>query len=58
MHARALPTSTPRGRRTFIEADVRDPDRILAEAAGTLDFTRPVAVMMLGLLHFIEDDAP
>ena len=30
-------------------------DKILAEAAETLDFSQPVAVMMLGLLHFIPD---
>jgi len=58
-HARALLTSSPRGRCAYADADARDPDRILAEAAGTLDLTEPVAVMMLGLLHFIPDiDAP
>jgi hypothetical protein len=55
MHARALLTSSRRGRCAYVDADVRDPRRILAEAAATLDFTRPVAVMMLGLLHFIPD---
>jgi len=55
LHARALLTSSPRGRCAYVEADARDPDRILAEAAGTLDLTEPVAVMMLGLLHFIPD---
>jgi O-methyltransferase involved in polyketide biosynthesis len=58
-HARALLTCAPPGRCAFIEADVRDPDRVLAEAAATLDLSEPVAVMMLGLLHFIPDaDAP
>ena len=38
---------------------MRDPDRVLAEAAATLDLSEPVAVLMLGLLHFIPDvDAP
>ena len=54
-HARALLTSDPRGRCTYIDADAREVDKILAEAAETLDFSQPVAVMMLGLLHFIPD---
>ena len=59
LHARALLTSSPAGRCAYIDADVRDPDRILAGAADVLDLTEPVAVMMLGLLHFIPDaDAP
>ena len=57
VHARALLTSTPDGATDYIEADVRDPDRILAEAARTLDFDRPVAVMMLGILNFVVEDA-
>src|SRR4051794_35735458 len=55
-HARALLTSTPEGATSYIDADVRDPDRILAEAAATLDFGRPVGLMMLALLHLITDD--
>jgi O-methyltransferase involved in polyketide biosynthesis len=59
LHAGALLTSSPSGRCAYLEADVRDPDRVLGEAAATLDLTEPVAVMMLGLLHFIPDvDAP
>jgi O-methyltransferase involved in polyketide biosynthesis len=54
-HARALLTSDPRGRCTYVHADARDADKILAEAAGMLDFSEPVAVIMLGLLHFIPD---
>jgi O-methyltransferase involved in polyketide biosynthesis len=55
LHARALLTSSPRGRCAYVDSDARNPDRVLAEAAGTLDLTKPVAVMMLGLLHFIPD---
>jgi hypothetical protein len=55
VHARALLTSTPEGACDYIDADVRDPDRILSEAARTLDFTRPVALMMLGMLGQIPD---
>ena len=56
VHARALLTSTADGATDYIEADVREPDRILREAARTLDFDRPVAVMMLGILNFVIDD--
>jgi hypothetical protein len=46
-HARALLTSTPQGATAYVDADARDPGKILRAAAGTLDFTRPVAVMRL-----------
>ena len=55
-HAQALLTSTPEGRCDYLDADARDPGRILAAAARTLDFGQPVAVMMLAILHFIPDD--
>jgi O-methyltransferase involved in polyketide biosynthesis len=56
VHARALLTSTPEGATDYVDADVREPDRILRAAARTLDFDRPIAVMMLGILNFIIDD--
>ncbi len=56
VHARALLTSTPEGATDYIDADMHDPDKILAEAARTLDFTQPVAVTMLGVVIFISDD--
>jgi O-methyltransferase involved in polyketide biosynthesis len=56
-HARTLLASTPQGACAYIDADLRDPDRILAAAAGTLDFTQPVAVMLLAVLHLVGDDA-
>ncbi|ADP78979.1 protein of unknown function DUF574 [Pseudofrankia inefficax] len=55
MHARALLTSTPGGRTAYVDADVHDPDTILAAAARTLDLTRPVALMMLGILGNVAD---
>ena len=55
-HARALLTSTPQGATDYIHADLRDPDTILREAAGTLDFTQPVALMLLGIVNFVIDD--
>jgi O-methyltransferase involved in polyketide biosynthesis len=58
-HARALLTTTPEGATAYVQADARDPDKILREAARTLDFSQPMGVMMLGLLHYIPDaDAP
>ena len=56
-HARALLTSSPEGACAYIDADLRDPEKILAEAANTLDFTKPVAVMLLAVLQFVGDDA-
>jgi hypothetical protein len=55
VHARALLTSTPEGACNYIDADLREPDKILAEAARTLDFAQPVAVMMLGIVGQIPD---
>ena len=54
-HARALLTSTPEGATAYIDADVRDPDKILPQAAQTLDFTQPVALMLLGIMGNIAD---
>jgi hypothetical protein len=54
-HARALLTSTPEGATSYIDADLRDPDTILRQAADTLDFTQPVAVMLIAVLHVIDD---
>lgn len=55
VHARALLTGSPQGATDYIDADVRDPETIVRRAAGTLDVTRPVAVMMLGILNFVLD---
>ncbi|KOU55509.1 translation initiation factor IF-2 [Streptomyces sp. MMG1533] len=55
VHARTLLTSTSGGVTDYIDADVRDPDTILERAAQTLDFGKPVAVMMLGILNFVLD---
>lgn len=54
-HANALLTSSPEGVTTYIDADARDPQRILEAAAQTLDLKQPVAVMLLGVLNFIPD---
>jgi hypothetical protein len=54
-HARALLTSTPEGKTDYIQADLRDPDTILTAARRTLDFSEPIAVLLLAILHFIPD---
>jgi hypothetical protein len=57
VHARALLTSRSSvGVTDYIEADVRSPDAILQEAARTLDFSQPIALLLLAVLHFIPDD--
>jgi O-methyltransferase involved in polyketide biosynthesis len=55
-HAHALLVSAPEGATAYVEADARDVDTILDRAAATLDFSRPVAITMLGILPFIADD--
>jgi O-methyltransferase involved in polyketide biosynthesis len=55
-HARALLTSSREGATAYLDADLHDPGAILAEAARTLDFTRPVALTLLGVVIFINDD--
>ncbi|MEU8383544.1 SAM-dependent methyltransferase [Streptosporangium sp. NPDC048865] len=55
VHARALLTSTPEGATDYIESDVRDPEHILREAAKTLDFSRPTALMLMGIMGLIGD---
>jgi len=52
-HARALLTSTPQGACDYIDADLRGPGKILTEAARTLDFAQPIALIMLGILGHI-----
>jgi len=55
VHARALLTSTAEGACDYVDGDLHDPEKIVAEAARTLDFTKPVALMLLGILHHIPD---
>ncbi|QFG22321.1 SAM-dependent methyltransferase [Actinomadura sp. WMMB 499] len=57
-HARALLTSRPEGATAYIDSDVVDIDRIMEQAAKTLDFARPVAVSALALFHFLPDPKP
>ncbi len=54
-HARALLASNPQGATAYLDADLRDTSEVLAEAANTLDFSEPIAVMLIGILHCIPD---
>ena len=56
-HARSLLKSGPRGRTAYIDADLREPARILADPAlnETLDLAEPVALMLVAILHFLVD---
>jgi len=56
VHARALLTSSPEGACDYIDADLRDPAAILSAAARTLDFTQPIALMLMQILGHITDD--
>ncbi|WP_030419322.1 SAM-dependent methyltransferase [Streptomyces sp. SCSIO 75703] len=55
-HAEALLTSAPEGRTAYLDEDLRDTDSILGQAAHTLDLTRPVALVLLGVVIFVEED--
>ena len=57
-HARALLTSAPEGRTAYIHADLRDPQAIVTSPVvrEVLDFSKPVALMLVAILHFISDD--
>ncbi|MFC5184815.1 SAM-dependent methyltransferase [Actinomadura harenae] len=61
VHARALLTSSPEGATAYLDSDLREPRRILADPAlhKTLDLTEPVALMLVAITHFLtdEDDA-
>ncbi|GAA2574982.1 SAM-dependent methyltransferase [Actinomadura fulvescens] len=57
-HARALMAGDGRGRTTFVQADLREPETFLAadEIRNALDLDRPVTLMLVAILHFIRDD--
>jgi hypothetical protein len=55
-HARALLTSSPGGATAYIDADLRQPGKILEAAEQTLNFGQPVALMLMGIVEFITDD--
>src|SRR6266480_1785035 len=56
-HARALLTSTPEGSTAYIQADLREPEKILDDPVTrqTLDFSQPIALVLVAVLHFVPD---
>jgi hypothetical protein len=54
-HARTLLTSGPHGATSYLDADLRDTGRVLTAAAGMLDFSHPVAVMLMAILQHLDD---
>jgi len=57
VHARALLVSTPEGATNYIDADLREPEKILDAAGTTLDFSQPIALILSGILGHITDTA-
>jgi O-methyltransferase involved in polyketide biosynthesis len=58
VHARALLTSSPRGRTAYVDADLHDPDAIFnaPELRDTLNMKEPIAVTLMAVLQYVEDD--
>ncbi|MFF8941930.1 SAM-dependent methyltransferase [Streptomyces sp. NPDC014864] len=56
-HAQALLTSTPEGVTEYIDADLHAPEKIVERARELLDFDRPVALMLMGILGHVQDHA-
>jgi hypothetical protein len=54
-HARALLTSAPEGATAYLDADLRETEKILEQAAAILDFGQPIAIMLIAVLHYIPD---
>ncbi|WP_084219574.1 SAM-dependent methyltransferase [Spirillospora albida] len=57
VHARALLSGTPEGAIDYLDADMHEPEVIIERASATLDFDRPIAITMLGVLWHVLDDA-
>lgn len=55
-HAEALLRSTPEGRTKYVDADVREPGKIIDSAREILNFEEPIALSLVALLHFVSDE--
>ncbi|MBF8185239.1 SAM-dependent methyltransferase [Nonomuraea sp. K274] len=56
VHARALlRNTTPEGVTTYVDADYHEPEQIISDARNVLDFTKPIGVMFMGVLGYVED---
>ncbi len=53
VHARALLTSSPEGRTNYVDADIHDPEKILREAGQVIDFSQPVALMLVAIMQYV-----
>ncbi|WP_344466577.1 SAM-dependent methyltransferase [Kitasatospora kazusensis] len=56
-HAQHLLHSAPEGRTAYVHADVREPESVLSAARELLDFSRPIALSLNAILHFVPDTA-
>jgi len=54
-HARALLVSAPEGKCGYVQSDLRNTGTVIARAAETLDFSKPVAVLLIAIMHFVPD---
>jgi hypothetical protein len=55
VHAKALLASGPHGATQYVDGDIRDAGPILEAASATLDFSQPIGLMVLGILHLVQD---
>ena len=55
-HAHELLRNTPESTTAYLFNDMRDPEPILAQAAATLDFDRPVGLVLVAILHFVTEE--
>jgi hypothetical protein len=55
-HAHSLLRSSPEGATSYVDGDLRDPSAVLRQAANTLDFSQPIAVVMIAVLHLFHDE--
>jgi S-adenosyl methyltransferase len=55
-HAEARLISSSQGATDYVQADVRDPAALLEQAGALLDLRRPVALSLIGLMHFVPDE--
>jgi hypothetical protein len=58
VHARALLRGTPEGRTAYLDADVREPEKIIQspQVYSTFDLEQPVALLLVAVMHFIVDE--
>lgn len=54
-HHEALPSGSPADLINYVDADVHDPEKIMWGAAGTLDFSEPIAITMLDIVPLLRD---